>query len=419
MKSTKIRPFVEKISNLFGPLVFSLSGFVVSVLVQRSFSAADFGVFAFIQVLLATGMALSNGLISIPSASRVANGVEIGEITRVFFPVGVVLCGLGALLSGPIILSVGAHAPVVVWSVLLAFATWVRYLCRSLALVGLSRVGARNSDLSYGITHILLCTILFCFTKTGLEGYLSAQTLASVVALVPVRSIFKSSSNFGIQVLRSYQVDFHKVGIWAFLTAFCGQVSASAHAYITSLFLSPAAFAPLAIATLVYRPLGVILTGVMQYETPKIASAFKESSQGNVSARVKKLLNELFLLMLASWAMNTIIAGFFVAFSSNIISDKSYDMNQVNISIAITGLIVLIRALREPHTAVLAVTGSNKNLAQINIACAIVTLLSVACFAYYFAKAPALTLLGPAVGEGVNYMAVKALSREWSGKRVG
>ncbi|WP_333838349.1 hypothetical protein [Novosphingobium sp.] len=398
----------DRILNLSGPLIFSGSGFFASFLVQRASSLHDFGVFAFVQVVLATGMALSNGLVTVPAASQIAQGGLFDDVERVFVPTVWGISLMGSLMLIPVIWSAGASSGVLVASALLALATWSRYAFRALALVGQQRKEARNSDVAYGLVYCLLLVGAAIIRLESIVWFLTLQIFASILSGIPIRQVWLRLPNFSRDCYISYVARFKRTGAGSLLSSIFGQISSSSHAYLTTLFLSPAAFAPIALATLTFRPLGVVLTGVMQFETPRIAASLRDQSD---QSSIIKLLRDLFFIMAIVWVLNCLLAFPIAYWSDRLFASRGYEASQVRIAIFLMAILVFFRALREPHTALLAVSGANLHLAKFSGICSVLTLSLVIIFALTFKNNSPLTILGPVIGEIVNFLAVLSLSR--------
>ncbi len=415
-KMTKFRNIIGRLGNLAGPIVFAFSGFLAALVVQRTCSTHEFGIFAFIQVILATGMALTNGLISVPALAEVARNRDRMSVAKVFLPVGVLYCLIGALLTLPVAIFAGASPEIAVTSVILAFVTWTRYLYRALALMLLERKGATRSDVLYGIAYSLCLGVCYWLGSVTLISVLILQILSSLVAVITVARPVGGITASRLSAFNEYALSFRAVGFGAAIVAVCGQVSSSAHAYITTLWLSPSAFAPLALATLVYRPLGVVLTGIMQFESPRLANLFSSDDEQRNDHGVKKVLNEIYSILSISWVANSIIAGCVAVYATSILGNRQYSIPDVRVALVLVGVLVLLRAAREPQTALLGVAGASNQLARISIVCSVVTLSIVAGFAWLFSASPALTLVGPVIGEAINLMAVLHLANRYQNR---
>ncbi|WP_315762601.1 hypothetical protein [Sphingomonas sp. Y38-1Y] len=398
-------------SYLSGPIVFSSAGFVASLLVQKTCSPTEFGIFAFVQVAIATGMALSNGLITVPAASRIAEGGDFAGVATVFMPVGLMVSLVGATLIAVPIFAAGASGTVLLLSSILALITWARYAYRAICLVGLHRRSARNSDLAYGITHICCSLAAYSLGQHQVATFLFAQVFAALISAVPVTVALGHGFSWNEQVKGTYIELFKRSGAGPLASSFCGQVSSSSHAYVTALFSSPASFAPIALATLVYRPLGVILTGVMQFESPRIARVIRDRGSLSAGLSARAIIKELFLILSVCWLANAVVAILVSIYLDALVTDPSYNFDEIRLSIFLMSFLVLLRSLREPHSATLNLSGSSIELAKINAVCAGITLATVTLFALTFRSSPALTIIGPLIGEALNLLAVVRLSR--------
>lgn len=400
-----------KLSNLSGPVVFSISGFLASVLVQRSCSPSEFGVFAFVQVVLATGMALSNGLITVPAASRVAIGDSFPKIISIFLPVSLGLSALGSIAVVPIIYGSGATYIQLLIALALSAVTWSRYSIRAISLIVMNANVARNSDICYGVAFIVASVVIHFNNYPSVNAFLIAQLLASILSFFYIYINSDFSFVINASAVNIYISSFKSSGIGSLVSSACGQISSSSHAYITTLFLSPTAFAPIAIATLVYRPLGVVLTGVMQFETPRIARSLRKSGGEYDKSDIIIILRELFWIMIIAWLLNVIISFFIAFYADELFSKIGYDIYQIKVAISLMAALVLLRALREPHTAMLSVSGANMKLAKVSAFCATLTLSIVIISIVIFRSSPSLAICGPVIGELVNLIMILRLSK--------
>lgn len=393
--------------KLVGPIMFSGSSLVASAIVQKTSSAFDFGIFAFIQVVLASGMRLLNGFITVPSMNEIANKSPINEVLQSFVPAGLAFCLIGSLSIYPVIIWSGGSSFVAILSSLLAFFTWSRYMYRSLALIVSSGRIAVISDTAYGVINILLLTSMLFFHKVDVKAALLTQIVSSVVSAITLAKATGFIYRIEKNRIKFFFNSFKVTGISSLIVALSSQISTSAHAYVTTLWLSPAAFAPIALATLAYRPHGVILTGIMQYESPQVAKAIRSNDKN----KAVKVLKDLYFLVILAWLGNSLVS-FFVGYSGNsFLNLKEYSISDVRLALVFIGVLVLLRAATEPQTAFLQITGQSTKLAKLSILCAIITIIMIVISLTVLGKSPVYTLLGPLFGELVNLLVVSRLSR--------
>lgn len=391
--------------SLAGPIVFAGSNFFVAILLQRSVDARQFGFYAFCQVVVAAGLGISNGLLGNPLTvllARSPNGKR--EIIGSFFRGSLVYSLLGLVLSLGLMRLAGAGGLSLLLMGLLTSISWLRWFVRSMELALQRRSAASQMDVFFGAISIGGVLAVRLLRPVDLDDVLTILILASLISpmgsVVQLRQMcvdgWRGSWRIFIESLSTH-------GGWAAFSNMATQVSVNSHAYLITLMVGAAAFAPVALATILFRPLGVVLTGLIQYEQPRMADHIGCHDWRGLRGDVAFVRN---LVALAWLGNSAIVALLLIKFPAQISRDNVYDLRTLVMATALVSAITLLRSLREPMSAVLQAAGRFRELAKIAAICCPVPMVLSWALLLAWPSHVSLSLLGALLGEIANLILV-------------
>jgi hypothetical protein len=390
---------LRRIAALSGPLAFAAANFVVLAILQQTVGAAEFGLFGFMQITIATGMGLVNGVFGTPLALALGEKAEDKRaVIGSFFVCWLVFLVLGATFSTFIGTAAGASGTQMP---LLAAATvgmWFRWFVRSLA-IALGRQGtAAISDIVYGATSALSLAAVLGTGPLSIEFALGIQIVACLVSLLPTlpTTALLVGSIPGADTAR-YRREFARSGRWSSLLVVTSDVVANIHAYGVTLLFGSAAYAPIALATLMFRPHGVILTGLVSFERPRLVAKARDGDAG----AMRHDLRFMHGLLLFTWVGNSVAVFGLLALFGDYVLGGEYVGSSVAIAVSLISAIVLLRSLREPIVAALQALLLGRQAAMFSLIGAATT-APIAILMLVLARGePTWSLLGAVAGEAV------------------
>jgi hypothetical protein len=389
--------------GLGGPVMFAGANFLLSLALQQYESAHTFGVYAFAQVAIATGMGVSNGLFGTPAVTMLSgNEYDKKLVLGSFFKVNVVYCGIAAAVLFFVLTRIDVSQVDCLGLVGLGLLMWLRWFLRSMqfGLHGQAEVAA--SDVCYGIAAVGGLIFLVTYSGISLAHVVAVQSLSCIVAIFPIRAAMRESiGNFAPSSIKTFIDAFSRHGRWALLATIATEATANSHAYIAAIFLGPSAFAPIALATLMFRPLGVILTGLVHFERPRMAKKMRSHSIHALDSDIRPINTVLW----TAWAGNLLIATTVLVCLPQFILRSGYGAAELWWALSLVAAVMLLRAMREPTTAALQVHGEFLRLSLMAVLCAPISILGIVCAISLQPNLPALTILGPLIGE-LTYLAL-------------
>ncbi|MEI9886234.1 MAG: hypothetical protein WDN08_06970 [Rhizomicrobium sp.] len=194
---------------------------------------------------------------------------------------------------------------------------------------------------------------------------------------------------------------------WSLLGLAASELTVNAHAYFVTFFSGPAAFALLALGSLLMRPISLVLSSLPDVERPAMARAL---GAGNAAAAFRAVKE--FRTAAAAVLLGTIlIAAVLLVFFPGTILKQGYDAGAAEAIVAIWVVIMAIRALRTPEAVFLQAAGEFQPLANISLRSSAVSL--AATLALLLAFGPVASLFGIVAGDIVLTAGIFARVRDW------
>jgi len=284
---------------LGGPIAFAAANFIVLLMLQRTAPISAFGLFGFLQTVVATGMGLMNGIFGTPLSLLIGQrGGERDPIVASFFRSFGLFCLLGTAFVVSMAAAAGAtHLQLIVLAGAAA-CMWLRWFIRSLAAAVGRQGDAARSDLAYAATNVAMSGAVAWVGILSIEGALVVQIIACLASLVPLAPTLRPVwRHLPAARTTAFRDEFRRSGRWTTLIVASEALVATAHAYGITLLYGSAAYAPVALATLLFRPHGVVLTGLVVFERPRMVASARRGG----AAAVRADLRFMRLVLLATW----------------------------------------------------------------------------------------------------------------------
>jgi O-antigen/teichoic acid export membrane protein len=395
-----------------GPIGVSAVTFIGTLLLIRTLPPAEFGLMAFLMVVVNLGSSLSNALVATPySVIANAEGATSPRLltlhtASVLFSLALgVVTGLIAVLFG-----VGEASA---WFALFGFMGTMRWFARGTFLSHHSRKGALRSDLAYSAVlafglwvsfgvGMSIRTASMAFALAAVAGYLSA---GPAYLRHDLRAILQPT-------LSGYLAIWREKSGWGLLGVLTTELTANAHAWIVTLFAGPAAFAPLAASAVLMRPVGVIAGALTQAERPRMTRSL---AAGN-TAEARAALGPFRKMMLAIWAMTSVAAFAVMILAPGLIFPQSYGRDELLIGLGAWTLVWLLRSLRTADSALLQAASRFRPLAMASVWSSLVAVLGV--LVTLVILGPLFTLAALLIAELVYATLLKRLKISWERKNA-
>lgn len=362
----------------------SVAHLLVQLVSVRRLEAAEIGTLAFLLVIIQFGYSLSNALVSTPYAIAVnqrEDGAEDGF--DFFFPMNLLL----ALSQGLLCAAIG-WVMVGPWAALAfglaGFFSLLRWFGRANAYAHHTPGGAAISDLVYAILVVAgVGATLAVGARIELFGAVLAA--AGLFALIPFGASFVARhkpSRLG-RAFVSYGPVWKRQSAWTLIGVITTEATSNAHSYIVTLFAGPAAFAPIAVGMLFFRPVNVCITALTQLERPRMARAVAKGDDKSARGSARAFLAALIVI----WVATAVTAALILFFFPHVIIKPTLSVQTVMIAVALCAALSLVQCLQSPMSVLTQARGAFKQLAATS---------ARSCFVGVGAVV-AITLLAPSV----------------------
>lgn len=387
--------------------------FLLQLALLRFVDSAAFGQFAFVLGLVQFGFGLSNALISTPYTVSI-NGptFEPGQALS-FFTVNLVFAmGWGMVCGGAAALLGAQHEA---WLFgLLAFLAMIRWFGRA-HLYALHRpIQAATSDLVYSLALVIA---LAGACLVGLSLTMGALTvcLATIAGIIALGSSFiaRQFRQVWAGSLRSYGAVWREQSRWTLLGVVSSEATANAHAYAVTLWAGPAAFAPIAAASLFVKPVALALTSLTQLERPAMARFL---TVGDLPAALRAV-RRFRAASVCVWAVTVAVGVVVLAWYPHLLFKTSYDLESLSIAFSLWALISLLQCWSMPSSVLLQAAQWFRPLAHWGVICAVMAILAV--LALVVMAAPIYSLIGIVLGQIAINVSMVVLELRLAKSHVG
>lgn len=257
-----------------GPISTSGAHFLASLILLRTLPPAEFGLFAFVLVVVPFALSLSGAVIGASFVTDMSHGGVIAP--------GSLATHLKANLVVSVIAAVAVAAAMRVSD---ATPTTALFLGLYGGLMTVRLFGRTYGYASGQPLRVLFCDLTYsALLISGLVVLLAmgALTMAHVAAVLAGSALLcqlaLGRAHFGRQLrpgragtLMDYAGHWRDMARWAFAGVVLTEFTANAHAYIVTFVAGSKAFALLALGALALRPASLVLSSLPDIELPRIA----------------------------------------------------------------------------------------------------------------------------------------------------
>ena len=408
-----VRPVVahmdRAVRSLLGPMAFAGANFLVAVLLQQRVSASQFGLYAFSQVLIATGMSVSNGLFGGPLAVELRDGGHKIPMLVAFYRANAWFCVVASCITFGALRLAGADFYENLVLIATSAAAWMRWFMRSVDLALQRRQAAMLVDLVYALGLASFIGVLAMLGRLEFGWILLAQLGGTVASLATsLRGVPEMSRMRSVPSTQLFRFSFAKHGQWSLIAIMATQLTVNAPTYLITFILGASRFAPVALATLLFRPLGVVLTGLVQYEQGRMARRFPSGAMAELDADVRYLRVVVGLV----WVTNVLAVGALLWFAPEYVFKEGYSPDELALAIVAIAVIVLVRSVREPQLTALQAGGAFRQLTVATLLCVPVPLAISASLLLLAPHSAAWSLSGPLIGEILGALLTRRVYRQ-------
>ncbi len=390
-----------------GPVLISVAHFAALLLLLRTLPPQQFGLFSFILVIVQFCFGLSNALAGTPFTLRANQKAYAGEDDALFFQAnGILSLAAGALCGGAAFL-MGEHEAAALFGLYAGFAV-LRWFWRSFFYALHKPNRAIWSDVAYAVILLAGLGVAWMYGPTLTKAVLAFCAAAGAALVCCGLSIaVRQISAFTVGRLKAYGSVWHAQSRWTLLGVVTTEATANSHAWLVTLIAGPAAFAPLAAASLFFRPVSLCVTSLTQLERPIMARALANGEP----RRALQIMVQFRAALVAAWGATVIAALAVLNWWPSVVIGNKYELATVVTGVALWALVYLSQVWRTPDSVFLQADNRFGALAKASVVSAVVSISIVALLILFVD--PVLSLLGILAGQIVMAVRISVLLKAW------
>ncbi|GAA0670957.1 hypothetical protein [Rheinheimera tangshanensis] len=390
-------PFKTAFAAIGSSAGMALTSLVLALCLIQKGSVADYGLFAFLLVTQALATGISNALLGSPLLIALSenNTSQASEKIRSFMLANLLLSLLFSLIQAAILLSFVYSIAMALVYAFSAFITTLRWFGRAYCNNSHQHDRVVASDALYSLCSLSAAAILYFTEDVSLFSFGLITATAAILAFPALginyaRLQFISSLTAG---LRGFIQGFQQQGKHALVGVLTTEGTLNSHSYLVTLILGPTAFAPIAAASLLFRPVMVVLNSLTQIEKPRIRKLILDSKVFAIeySLRRFKMLNLLF------WSINSIFVIFLLSLFFDVYWKEEHSKSDLVWAAVFFSLIRLSRCISTTYNVYMQAADKFKELSLITIKSSFLTVPLVYVSLLIFE--PSFSLAGILLGE--------------------
>lgn len=355
-----------------GPMGVSVAHMGVALVLLSGVPAAEFGQYAFLQVIIAFGFGLSNAVFISPLTvmlNREAKN-EMGLLPS-YLGANFILCAGAGVLMVLVGVLLGNEWQTASWFGVAATLIWWRWFARGVMLAEHRKSGVLVSDSAYTVTLVALTTLAWSLDWLGAKEFLMMQSVAGVVGLMLLEGRFWQAQWAARYFTWAPFVDgFERHARYSLVSVTSSEATINSQAYFITALLGPAAFAPVAAANLIFRPSSMVILALMQAERPALSQALKENSHRLVRGVMSFTLGGMVLAFVG----NALLAIGVVGWGASYLLHEPLPTGLLEIAVVLVGVRAVISCIRSPASLILQADGKFKPLALATVYSSLMTL---------------------------------------------
>lgn len=381
-----------------GPIGSAGAQFLLSVAMLRLLPTHDFGTLSFLLVASVFSWGVWAALLCAPlpvilfqstPEDRVAGEDAILAVNLYGSLAAVILFGIigwATRLPPGLALLFGAYSGVAL----------IRWFARAYAYAYGRQFRVVASDLIYSGTLIAGIAVMTFDKSSSLLAVYAILLISAAAGILPFGWKYCArQATLAPRHIAGYAKIWRSQASWSLLGVVTTEATGNAHAYLVTLMMGPAAFAPIAASALVTRPISVASNALADFERPRMS---REIGEGRI-AEVWQSIRIFRIVLLAVWLAG---AGAVVAlylFAPTLIFPKHYDLHTLVMGTAMWTFVAWLRVIRIPEGSVMHASGAFKPLAYASLWSSAVTVAIVTVMIHY---AGALwSIVGIIVGQSI------------------
>jgi len=411
-----MQKFYKLAASIGGQASASAFNFVLNIILIRNLEPRDFGIFALVLIVAYFVIGIANA-VSIGPIAIYLPGIRSRHratfLTYVFIYINsLIVVSSACVVFGGMLIFV-ADLPMALCAGLLVATMTLRQFYRGMAFARRLPNMYLVSDLIYVTCGVVLVVAPLELIANGLNVpliflFLAIANLAAsavTARAMGTRILVRPRASY----LNHYRLIWRELR-WSLMGVVVWTLRMNSHSFIITYFAGAAAFAPLAAASTLFRPVGLIDSAWQSVVRPDIAQLHTENKVEELHALVWRMVKML--------AVISIVYVAAVYFSFDILYEKlfypKYDKDVVAIAMSILGVITIVAGCRDGLAVALGAMRAFRDLFLLSVVGTIVSVTMVT--AILFLHDVPTTLVGILCGELISVILIVRYLRR---KRAG
>ena len=393
---------------VMAPASVAVVQLLLQLIVLHQALANEFGLYAFLMVIVQLGYGISNALICTPFTVLLHNSDERRFDPGSFFTISLVY----ATLFGLMCLVIGKLLSPDNWIFLFALyglLAMFRWFGRAYAYSNFRQFGAAGSDIIYAISLLLCMGALYIADHLDLMYLSGALLLSTALGLLAIGGGFlkRQFLTSPFTSLASYREVWREQSRWALLGVATTEATSNAHSYLVTAVAGPAAFAPLAAAAILMKPVALAITSLTQLERPAMSKALADGE----SARANAVRKDFLFALISVWAVVAVLTFVLLWLKPEVVAHQGYSLFDLRLAAALLTAIALIQVWQSPNSVFLQAAREFRMLSTFSVKACLFSLPLVAIAVLAFG--PVYSLFGILIGQTVMAIQISRQAKAW------
>lgn len=410
--ATSLTALLRYALAMVGPIGSAGAQFLLSLVLLRVMDQATFGRFAFLLVASQLSWGVWGALLCAPLPILLAGADAAGRarLARALMTVNLLGAGLASVVFVILALAVGEGIAGAALFGCYAAVSLLRWFARAFAYATGAPLRTTASDITYGL--VLLAGVALIFARgSGTLALASCALLAGAVAgLLPFgrQYLAEQFARPSLGATRGYGAIWRDHSGWSLLGVVTTEATGNAQAYLVTLLLGPAAFAPVAASALMIRPINVAMNAITDLERAQMA---RQIAGGRIDGALGAAALFRWVLV-ATWLATALAILLLLRFAPRVIFPPRYDLHFLEAGTALWMAVTVVRLLRMPESVLLQAAGAFRPLALASVWSSGVSVAAV--LVLLLAGGPLWSIVGVLLGEAMFASAIWRRCRAWA-----
>lgn len=396
--------------STLGPVSVSGAHFLAALIFLQVLSRADFGLVAFLLIVVPFCLSMSGALLAASIATTLSRSNELGEAeVSTHLKMNLIFSALAILGTGALMLFSNAPIAVAALMALYGGVMTLRWFARSFAYLKDDAASPITADLTYASLLVgALGALWFTGTLTLFTGAAAMLVAgATSVAAFGRAYLIRQFVRLGKGSVLAYGPIWRDLTRWSMLGVVMTEMTGNAHAYLVTFLSGPQSFALLAVGALLMRPVSLVLSALPDMERPVMARAIAKRDIAGALRSVKEFRTAAGAVWLATLGL----VGLLLLWFPTVVLKDGFGFRDVIIVLGFWAAIQAVRTWRTPPSVLLQAAGELRGLAHASAKSCIASL--IATLALLLAFGPIFSLGGVLIGDLVMTADIARLTRKW------